>query len=68
MARAHGRRGWQANRGWPSRERVIRSFGEDRVCAARACVTRLSRYNPDDYCGAHHNQVPAPPSRRHRRE
>jgi hypothetical protein len=37
---------------------VVRSFGEDRSCAASGCDTRLSRYNPDDYCFAHREQVP----------
>jgi hypothetical protein len=68
MARSKSSRGWHANRGWPANERTIRSFGENRVCAARACVTRLSRYNPDDYCAAHHDQVPWQPSTRRRRD
>jgi hypothetical protein len=66
MARSHGSRSLHASRGWPFSERTIRSFGEDRVCAAGTCATRLSRYNPDDYCAAHHDQVPAQLPKRRR--
>lgn len=37
---------------------LIRSFGEKRICAAPGCATRLSRYNPDDWCYVHRDQVP----------
>jgi hypothetical protein len=42
----------------PSTSPVIRSFGEDRICTASGCDTRLSRYNPDDYCFVHRDRVP----------
>jgi hypothetical protein len=66
MAKTHSSRGRHTSGGWPFSERRIRSFGEDRVCAAGTCATRLSRYNPDDYCSAHHDLVPAQPSKRRR--
>jgi hypothetical protein len=50
-----------SNRGWPDSKRIIRSFGDNRICAARRCATRLSRYNPDDFCFAHRDQVPPHP-------
>jgi hypothetical protein len=28
------------------------------MCTASGCDTRLSRYNPDDYCFVHRDQVP----------
>jgi hypothetical protein len=40
MARTHG------NRGWPDSKGMIRSFGENRICSAPACRTRLSRQQP----------------------
>lgn len=52
MARTH------SNRGWPDGKRLIRSFGENRVCAAQSCQTKLSRYNPDDWCFVHRDQAP----------
>jgi hypothetical protein len=55
-----------SNRGWPGSKRIIRSFGENRICAARECPTRLSRYNPDDWCFAHRDQVPQHPIDRQR--
>ncbi|HZD70974.1 MAG TPA: hypothetical protein VFA45_19380 [Actinomycetes bacterium] len=55
-----------SNRGWPDGKRVIRSFGDNRVCAARECRTRLSRYNPDDCCFVHRDQVPQQPIDRRR--
>jgi hypothetical protein len=42
----------------PTSTPEIRSFGEDRICTASDCDTRLSRYNPDDYCFAHRDRVP----------
>jgi hypothetical protein len=54
-----------SNRGWPDSKRIIRSFGDNRICAARRCATRLSRYNPDDFCFAHRGQVPPQPVDRH---
>jgi hypothetical protein len=42
----------------PSSTPVIRSFGQDRICTASDCDTRLSRYNPDDYCFVHRDRVP----------
>jgi hypothetical protein len=42
----------------PSSAPAVRSFGEDRTCTASGCHTRLSRYNPDDYCFVHREQVP----------
>jgi hypothetical protein len=42
----------------PGSTPVIRSFGEDRTCTASDCGTRLSRYNPDDFCFVHRDQVP----------
>jgi hypothetical protein len=58
MARTH------SNRGWPDGKRMIRSFGESRICAAPGCLTRLSRYNPDDWCFIHRDQVPQRPIER----
>jgi hypothetical protein len=55
-----------SNRGWPDAKRMIRSFGENRICAARACLTKLSRYNPDDWCFAHRDQIPQQPVERRR--
>jgi hypothetical protein len=42
----------------PSSTPLIRSFGEDRICTASDCDIRLSRYNPDEYCFVHRDQVP----------
>jgi hypothetical protein len=42
----------------PATTPVVRSFGEDRTCTAAGCGTRLSRYNPDDYCFVHREHVP----------
>jgi hypothetical protein len=50
-----------SNRGWIDGKRMIRSFGENRICAAGNCETRLSRYNPDDCCSIHRDQVPERP-------
>jgi hypothetical protein len=58
MARIH------SNRGWPDGKRAVRSFGDNRICAARSCQTKLSRYNPDDWCSIHHVQVPERQPRR----
>jgi hypothetical protein len=52
MARKH------SNLGWSGGKQLIRSFGENRVCAAPACTTRLSRYNPEDWCYVHRDQIP----------
>jgi len=60
MARTH------SNRGWPDGKRMIRSFGENRICVARECRTRLSRYNPDDWCFAHRDRIPQQPIDRRR--
>ena len=49
------------NRRWPDGKRMIRSFGDNRICAAQRCPTKLSRYNPDDFCSAHRDQVPHQP-------
>jgi hypothetical protein len=46
--------------------RVVRSFGENRTCAAQECRTRLSRYNPDEWCFAHRDRIPQQPI--HRRQ
>ncbi len=54
----------QKNRGIPDGKRAIRSFGDDRVCAARSCQTKLSRYNPDDCCSIHQIHAPGPQPRR----
>ena len=32
----------------------VLSYGEGRVCAARGCATKLSRYNATAYCAAAH--------------
>ena len=32
----------------------VLSYGEGRVCAARGCSTKLSRYNATAYCAAPH--------------
>jgi hypothetical protein len=42
----------------PGKTPSIRSFGEHRTCTASGCDTTLSRYNPDDYCFVHRDQVP----------
>jgi hypothetical protein len=55
MARRH------SNRGWTEGKRMIRSFGDNRICTAAGCETRLSRYNPDDCCSVHRDQVPPRP-------
>jgi hypothetical protein len=55
-----------SNRGWPDGKRIIRSFAEGRVCAERECQTQLSRYNPDDWCFAHRDQLPPQPMDRRR--
>jgi hypothetical protein len=55
-----------SNRGWPDGKRRVRSFGDDRVCAAADCETKLSRYNPDDCCSVHRDQVPRQPLDRRR--
>jgi hypothetical protein len=49
----------RGNAGWVDGKRLIPSFGENRVCAAPSCTTKLSRYNPDDWCYIHRDQVPA---------
>jgi hypothetical protein len=54
----------QKNRGIPDGKRAIRSFGNDRVCAARSCQTKLSRYNPDECCSIHQVQAPGRQPRR----
>lgn len=30
-----------------------KQFGKDRICRFPNCNVRLSRYNPDEYCGVH---------------
>ena len=30
-----------------------KTYGESRVCEAKVCETRLSRYNRNDYCFQH---------------
>jgi hypothetical protein len=42
----------------PSKTPLTRSFGENRTCIASGCDTTLSRYNPDDFCFVHRDQVP----------
>ena len=37
----------------PGADPEVRSFGKARVCAAEDCETKLSRYNPDEYCSLH---------------
>jgi hypothetical protein len=37
----------------PGADPAVRSFGQARTCAAEACGTRLSRYNPDRFCSVH---------------
>jgi hypothetical protein len=37
----------------PGADPEVRSFGDERVCAADGCGTKLSRYNPDSYCSVH---------------
>lgn len=56
----------RSNRGWPDSKRMIPSFGENRICAAPECRTRLSRYNPDDWCYTHRDRVPSQPIDRRR--
>ena len=31
----------------------VKTYGRGRVCAHTGCHTRLSAYNPGDYCGLH---------------
>jgi hypothetical protein len=52
------------NRPIPDTKRAVRAFGDGRVCAARDCQTKLSRYNPDDCCSIHQVQAPGPERRR----
>jgi hypothetical protein len=49
----------------PNGNQVIRSFGQERTCTASGCDTRLSRYNPDDFCSVHRDQVPRQRTIRH---
>jgi len=35
------------------RAEPVRTYGAGRVCAARGCLTRLSRYNPSEFCTVH---------------
>jgi hypothetical protein len=37
----------------PGADPAVRSFGSARTCAAEGCGTRLSRYNPDNFCSVH---------------
>lgn len=37
----------------PAAHRRQRVFGEERTCIVVGCGTRLSRYNPNERCGAH---------------
>jgi hypothetical protein len=37
----------------PGADPAVRSFGAARTCAAEGCETRLSRYNPDNFCSVH---------------
>jgi hypothetical protein len=41
--------------------RTVRSFGENRICEAPGCDTKLSRYNPDPCCFAHRDRLPMQP-------
>jgi hypothetical protein len=43
---------------WPSGDPVVPSFGENRLCLFLDCATRLSRYNPEEYCFVHRDQIP----------
>jgi hypothetical protein len=54
------------NGGLPDSRGSVRSFGENRICVAPDCRTKLSRYNPDDWCFAHRDQVPPHPVQRRR--
>jgi len=45
----------------PSTEPAVRSFGEARPCRSSGCTTKLSRYNPDEFCSIHRDQIPAQP-------
>jgi hypothetical protein len=56
----------RSNQGWLDSKAMIRSFGENRICSAPECLTRLSRYNPDDWCYVHRDQVPRHPTDRRR--
>jgi hypothetical protein len=48
-----GQTGAPTRRRPPGADPEVRSFGRSRVCAAEGCQTRLSRYNPDEYCSVH---------------
>jgi hypothetical protein len=54
----------QRNRPIPDGKHATRAFGDGRVCAARDCQTKLSRYNPDDCCSIHHVEAPGRGRRR----
>lgn len=45
--------GGKTRRRAPGADPEVRSFGEERTCAAEGCETKLSRYNPDVYCSVH---------------
>lgn len=34
----------------------VRQYDIDRVCRVVVCTVRLSRYNPEEYCGVHAKQ------------
>jgi hypothetical protein len=48
-----GQTGASTRRRPPGADPEVRSFGRSRICAAEGCQTRLSRYNPDEYCSVH---------------
>ena len=45
----------------------VRTYGDGRVCAARGCVTLLSRYNPSEFCAVHGRSAVDLGEHRHRR-
>lgn len=46
----------------------VRTYGDGRVCAAPGCLTRLSRYNPAEYCAVHARAAVAAGEHRQRRD
>jgi hypothetical protein len=35
----------------------VRQYDVNRVCRNAVCTVRLSRYNPEEYCGVHAKQA-----------
>jgi hypothetical protein len=37
----------------PAQSEQVRQFGADRICKFLTCNVKLSRYNPEAFCGVH---------------